>query len=268
MVYFVDEFSYEFTLVKYFFKKFLEIAKISIHPYLQNIDRIVLLLKKFVINYFFKFLLTQWYIDLNVLFYSTESAAEKAQRIRPSNTVQAPAAHHNTTKSQLRPATALIGRRGKPCSVPNCELFGDPKQNDMCSKHFWSTVGARPQLGRNSSNIRVAGNPYESVHFAMPESMGSACCLQGSISVPPPSFPVAESLASAGNDDFAGLRTTAKFNDAYNRVLQRPEGIPRCNTLGCRNYASKNGLCNSCYSQNSNFEEARRFALLGEDQIG
>ncbi|PVD28223.1 hypothetical protein C0Q70_10810 [Pomacea canaliculata] len=200
--------------------------------------------------------------------FTQESAAEKAQRIRPSNTVQAPAAHHNTTKSQLRPATALIGRRGKPCSVPNCELFGDPKQNDMCSKHYWSTVGARPQLGRNSSNIRVAGNPYESVHFAMPESMGSACCLQGSISVPPPSFPVAESLASAGNDDFAGLRTTAKFNDAYNRVLQRPEGIPRCNTLGCRNYASKNGLCNSCYSQNSNFEEARRFALLGEDQIG
>lgn len=181
---------------------------------------------------------------------------------------------------ELRPLTVPQTRRGTKCVKAGCTFFGDPKQKDMCGKHYQEYITCIA----SGSNIRVpfsgsVSAPYVQSASVMPPSPrvmtavgemgGVANYIQGAVSVPPPSFPISESCTQESSITqpvvvISGISGARSFDETYIRVATR--NVKHCVTPGCINYGnnSKGGLCNSCFERS----EAVKHAILGEEECG
>ncbi|KAK7486621.1 hypothetical protein BaRGS_00022146 [Batillaria attramentaria] len=179
---------------------------------------------------------------------------------------------------ELRPITAPQGLVGARCAMPGCSYYGDPKQKNMCGKHYQEHISSIA----SSSNVRVnvpraspcvqfshqsatVAKPSSPNVMVTPETGAATVFMQGAVSVPPPSFPIAES-GSPGSS-FAGqvaVGQSRSLDETYTRVTTK--NVRPCMTPGCSNYgnSSKGGLCNSCF-ENS---ELVRQTILGEEECG
>ncbi|KAK7108183.1 uncharacterized protein [Littorina saxatilis] len=188
-------------------------------------------------------------------------------------------------------------RQGELCRAAGCNMFGDPKQSNMCFKHYQEylahiPVGAPnappqsatfmpPSPRRTPVNIPYAeeltitpsGATFvtpgggRQVLFGTAELPGSGLGLgsfpQGEVSVPPPSYPTPESAPGVA------VRSQGQsLDETYNRVVGRH--VSRCMNTTCSNYgnSSKGGLCNSCASNQQLREEQLRRTILGDEEIG
>lgn len=172
------------------------------------------------------------------------------------------------------PITVPHHKRGKLCIVPGCSYFGDPKQADMCTKHYQEKC-THPLPGNMAQVTRAfpVPGPYNitfsspsGLFIGMPETSGSASLMHGMVSVPPPSFPIPESTSIAHSSCFAGV--DEQFTNVYNRVSRSQQLAKTCQTPGCNNYgnSSKGGFCNSCYENDSDLLVRR--TILGDEECG